>query len=781
MGDPDTTLDSGDSMLRTLLSRWLGSEKTNANSKRRTRLHLETLDERINPYVELFGTSGNDLYIIQRNPINANGLLVGLYDRSIGVGGQISLHEVNDTLLLYGQNGNDEIRVVGSIPQQVQLSGGGGADELWQSGLNDVRMNPYNNELMFYNSPGSNNVFAYSDIEQLLVAGTAGDDSFSVNTLSGTVGMNTNPSLVFFGGGGIDSINLPNLTSAYAVDFGATVGLYRLPTGGGPTPGAIFFGDLDIEKVNITGTSASQNYSINLGTGGTAWNIDTGAGDDVLYFFGPSGLSVNESGSNGTITYANGGGVTFNGPNLEHLVLTGGSAADTFNITHGLTNTYLWIDGAGGSDTVNVAAVDWLYATDVGTYAWLQASRTTKGILITDGITESVNVAGTAGDDQYWFQGTMSGTTYSVFPGLENDALQVSDLTDGFATQNSGIIGVRQQGKAGVNFYATDFGQLYLLGTAGNDVITVDASVTRGFYVAGLVGNDSLLGGSGSDYLTGGEGNDNLYDDLGDDTLDGGIGLDGLFGGRGNNTLIGGTGPDRFLAWNLGSETIADFAAPGIAAQDDVRVIFRAGPSAMFTAAPQEWTAGEIRRVDAALANLHRRTKNTLLLKTSTGAPSQYERYGDVTDGSNTLAWNTTGGAIALTTSAFTASVASGTLVATIYHETAHNWDEASENPYIPAFHALSGWTTINPNNPAFYGSTNPDDSYGITWYYLKGTSFARSYGQNAGPDEDYATTWETALTVQFHGFSPNLEGFPNNQVANKIANMNAFLNAITS
>lgn len=92
--------------------------------------------------------------------------------------------------------------------------------------------------------------------------------------------------------------------------------------------------------------------------------------------------------------------------------------------------------------------------------------------------------------------------------------------------------------------------RIYGRGTAGNDVLTVDATQT----MTGLGGNDRISGNAQHNVLRGGTGNDLLTDlaggndtlsgDDGDDTLQSGAGNDVLTGGAGNDLIIGGDGVD---------------------------------------------------------------------------------------------------------------------------------------------------------------------------------------------------------------------------------------------
>lgn len=86
---------------------------------------------------------------------------------------------------------------------------------------------------------------------------------------------------------------------------------------------------------------------------------------------------------------------------------------------------------------------------------------------------------------------------------------------------------------------------------AGDEDDTVVANVSVfPLTIEGAEGNDTLIGGSGSDSIGGGQGNDTLIGGGGNDTLDGGNGNDDLTGGNGNDTLDGGAGNDSISGGN---------------------------------------------------------------------------------------------------------------------------------------------------------------------------------------------------------------------------------------
>lgn len=99
---------------------------------------------------------------------------------------------------------------------------------------------------------------------------------------------------------------------------------------------------------------------------------------------------------------------------------------------------------------------------------------------------------------------------------------------------------------------AGSFKGLLIDGGAGNDTITVDATVTMEAILYGAAGNDTLLGGNGNDRLYGGDGTDLMNGGAGDDVLV-------SIGGGNCDVMVGGLGNDSF--WTDGTEKINDLTA----------------------------------------------------------------------------------------------------------------------------------------------------------------------------------------------------------------------------
>jgi hypothetical protein len=81
--------------------------------------------------------------------------------------------------------------------------------------------------------------------------------------------------------------------------------------------------------------------------------------------------------------------------------------------------------------------------------------------------------------------------------------------------------------------------RIVVFGKGGDDVITIDPSITLGAMLNGGKGADELHAGGGNSILLGMGGADKLYGSLGRDLLIGGGGADQLFGGGEQDLLIG--------------------------------------------------------------------------------------------------------------------------------------------------------------------------------------------------------------------------------------------------
>lgn len=139
-----------------------------------------------------------------------------------------------------------------------------------------------------------------------------------------------------------------------------------------------------------------------------------------------------------------------------------------------------------------------------------------------------------------------------------NDIITVAPSSGGQLTVTATVVGpngVASQPQT-FNVLASLVQSIRIDAGAGNDVVTLDPSITIPAQINGGAGNDSLTGGSGNDLLIGGPGSDTLNGGPGNDILDGGRGNDLLNGGKGDDLLIGGLGNDT-LNGGLGNDTLS--------------------------------------------------------------------------------------------------------------------------------------------------------------------------------------------------------------------------------
>jgi Ca2+-binding RTX toxin-like protein len=88
-------------------------------------------------------------------------------------------------------------------------------------------------------------------------------------------------------------------------------------------------------------------------------------------------------------------------------------------------------------------------------------------------------------------------------------------------------------------FALSSYRRLIVRGQGGDDRIEVDRTLNLPSILDGGPGNDVLLGGAGADVLLGGAGNDQLYGRGGRDILIGGTGADQLYGHEPGQTQLG--------------------------------------------------------------------------------------------------------------------------------------------------------------------------------------------------------------------------------------------------
>jgi serralysin len=268
---------------------------------------------------------------------------------------------------------------------------------------------------------------------------------------------------------------------------------------------------------------------------GAAEIIDGGGGNDTLdgaggadtlmggpgndtYMVGTTAVTVIESTGQGTDTVMSLVDYVL-GSNVENLTLTGGSAVEGFGNSG--DNTIVGnalanvLDGRAGADTLSGGSGD--------------------DVLLIDG--QDVGIAGDAGFDSVFVQ------------------------TGAAVTLNMGTASIE-----------------WAQGNAGADTFNA-ASQTRGVYIYGQGGDDTLTGSAFGDYLDGGDGTD---------TLMGGDGADTLLGNGGSDIMRGQGGDDYLI--ELGGDSAID----GGAGFDSLFVWSDTGVTLDLAAASIEWVQGSV-------------------------------------------------------------------------------------------------------------------------------------------------------------------------------------------
>ncbi|MEO1617451.1 MAG: PKD domain-containing protein [Planctomycetota bacterium] len=114
--------------------------------------------------------------------------------------------------------------------------------------------------------------------------------------------------------------------------------------------------------------------------------------------------------------------------------------------------------------------------------------------------------------------------------------------------------------------YSGSFDKIVITGGEFADTLNLSGVQGVDVIVAGFEGNDTILGGSGSNTIRGGDGNDSLTGGpladfidggLGNDTINAGAGDDRILGRDGNDTIQAGGGHDRVIA-GRGSNRVDD-------------------------------------------------------------------------------------------------------------------------------------------------------------------------------------------------------------------------------
>ena len=431
-----------------------------------------------------------------------------------------------------------------------------------------------------------------SSISVANLTGGAADNTFTVDgwTLTGTMDG---------GAGTADTINK-------TVDANFTVTDTSLATGDGMSLTLA-----NIEVWNLTGGGSNNQFDVtNFGTVATnVANLDGGSPDDTddVDTLVASNDVATMTLTDTSLTRATLGIVNLLG--IEAASLTGGAAANTFDVSAFTLGTVTMVGGAG-IDTFTGSATR---TTDIVVETLAAAAITLTDTSLSDGTTTDVlsnidvlNITGDGTDNAFTVSGWTGTGTLDGLGDATDDIILASkdadfiltnsslDSSDGMSLSllNIELATLTNSGTGGHSFTVT--GRTTLAATlnggaatddtviATNDVATItltDATLARtGLATMALVGIEqaTLTGGAGANTITAAAftlGAVSLNGAGGTDTLTGGSGADTVNGGLANDILTGGAGNDSFVFDTLlggNTDTIADFADAGATNTDEI-------------------------------------------------------------------------------------------------------------------------------------------------------------------------------------------------------------------
>lgn len=473
------------------------------------------------------------------------------------------------TSVLIGEAGNDHLKggsgddeLVGGAGNDT-LSGGSGTDQFVEdlSGIATLSGSALKSSL------GND---SFSGIEKVLLMGSSVADRFDASAVPATMSVTlygTDGDDTLIGGAGNDLLNGGD-------------GLDSL-TGGAGTDSLVGGAELDcvVESGNFNFTLLDGS----LTTTGSGGSVDVLDGIEAAFLTGGSGANTLDATSFtlGPVTLFGGSGNdTLNG-SAHGDVLNGGAGNDKLFGNAGndsLTGEAGNDTFDGGADTdrlvelgdvnLKIAAAG-LTGLGTDTFANVEEAALTggkgKNALTVNGFTGQVTLSGGAGNDSLTggannanndvFDGGM-GTDLLIVNNVDNITLTDTTLSGQGNDSLSGIESARITtilGSVTTTINASSFsGSVTVTGSNGDDAITTGGGNDS---ILGGLGNDELHGGFGLDTIDGGAGNDCIHGDAGNDKLLGGIGNDTILGGIDNDSIDGGADDDVLLG-EAGNDTL---------------------------------------------------------------------------------------------------------------------------------------------------------------------------------------------------------------------------------
>ena len=471
----------------------------------------------------------------------------------------------NDTLI--GGDGNDVI--TGGRGNDTLIGGTGDDTFIWNPGDgSDTVDGQDGTDTLVFNGANVN--------ENINITANHGRVKFTRDVGNVTMDLNGIEHIDFTALGGADNITVGDLTGTgvtqVAIDLASTPGS---GVGDGAADSVTVNGTNGSDTIQVSGTGGSVTVAGLPATvtlaGAEGANdqliVDGGAGNDVITAAGLAagviGLTIDGGAGNDTITGSQGNDMLIGGDGNDTVI--GGRGNDVALLGNG-NDTFVWnpgdgsdmVEGQAGTDTLvfNGANVDEnidISANGSRVRLFRDVGNVTMDLngiehiqLATLGGADTVTVNDLTGTDVKQVAIDLSATPGSGQGDGVADTVNVNGTAgdDHISVVSSGSSVVVNGLAAQVTINGVDAGidSLVVNGGAGNDIINASAlhAGQVNLTLNGGDGNDTITGSAGNDTVIGGRGNDVASLGAGDDTFvwNPGDGSDTVDGGAGNDTLL---------------------------------------------------------------------------------------------------------------------------------------------------------------------------------------------------------------------------------------------------
>lgn len=372
--------------------------------------------------------------------------------------------------------------------------------------------------------------------------GSGNDNIYVLNNLQ-------NNFITIGGDGGLDNVNVSgsNRYDVYTADDNSHLGI--VVSGG---KGIHFLTPSISSRVafaQLKGTPNSGDiFVIHQTTPRTFFNINPDNGVDKLYVKGSSSNDVYVSAdtSLGAIVRSGSQDIQFQTASMSNrigeLEISGTTGEDLFQVHQNLPKTFLRVDPVvGNTDKLLVKGsgnFDVYVAPDFSHGAIIRPSSQDIHFLTPSNQTSigKLELIGSNSNDTYTIHQKLPRTFTRVIPNLGQDKLIVKGSSNYtiYSAGDKSHGSVVRDGSLDTHFITTNLSDrvatVELLGTSGNDKMTVHSSPGSTSYIFhGFDGDDYLIGGPGDDTLNGGSGAD---------ILDGGTGFNNINSGASDNKRV---------------------------------------------------------------------------------------------------------------------------------------------------------------------------------------------------------------------------------------------------